>query len=67
MAVGSGDPNAKRSVTAALTAVPRLWPVMTIRDGGIFNGLEVRKLSRATPSVIRPSSVGDPVDMPKPR
>lgn len=65
--LGSGEPNIKRSATAALTAVPRLWPVMTIREGGMLKGGEVRKLSNVMPSVISPSSVGVPVDMPNPR
>ena len=67
MAFGFEEPNAKRSATAAVTAVPRLWPMITICDGEILSGPAVRKFIRETPSVITPSSVGVPVEIPKPR
>lgn len=63
----SGAPKAKRSVTADVTAVPRLSPVITMREGDMFSGSDVRKLSNVTLSVMTPSSVGVPVEMPYPR
>ena len=67
VACGFGEPNAKRSATAAVTAVPRLCPTMAICEVGTLSGPAVRKFRRETPSVTRPSSVGLPVERPKPR
>ena len=52
--------------TALAIAVPRLWPRITIFSGGIFATSTIQ-LRRATPSVINPCSVGEPVECPKPR
>ena len=52
--------------TALAIAVPRLWPRITIFSGGIFATSTIQ-LRRATPSVISPCSVGEPVEWPKPR
>ena len=56
----------KLKPTALATAVPRLWPMITILSGGIFATSRIQ-LTRATPSVINPCSVGEPVECPKPR
>lgn len=56
----------KFSATALATAVPRLWPRMTMRSGGIW-AVSKTQLARAVPSATRPSSVGEPVEWPKPR
>lgn len=57
---------ANDSTTADVTAVPKEWPRMTIRLGGILATLSAQ-LTVAMPSTIRPSSVGKPVEYPKPR
>jgi hypothetical protein len=57
---------AKFSTTAAATAVPRLCPIITIRSGGIFANSRAH-FTVVIPSMIRPSSVGEPVEYPKPR
>ena len=54
------------SATALETAVPRLWPRMTMFSGGILAVCRTQ-LTRAVPSAIRPASVGEPVECPKPR
>lgn len=57
---------AKFSATALATAVPRLWPRRTIWDGGIFATC-ITQFATEVPSVIRPASLGEPVEWPKPR
>lgn len=61
-----GDRVTKCSATAVATAVPRLWPTRTICPGGIFAMVSAQS-SNVMPSVISPSSVGVPVEYPKPR
>ena len=56
----------KLNATALETAVPRLWPRMTIFSGGMPAVCRTQ-LTRAIPSAIRPASVGEPVECPKPR
>ena len=40
--------------------------MITICEGDIWYGPAVKKFNREIPSVITPSSVGVPVEMPKP-
>jgi hypothetical protein len=56
----------KFRATALETAVPRLWPKMTMRSGGIPAVCRTQ-FTRAVPSAMRPDSVGEPVEWPKPR
>jgi len=64
--IKSFDGLMKFSVTALETAVPRLWPRRTMFSGGILAVCRTQ-LTRAVPSAIRPASVGEPVECPKPR
>lgn len=57
---------AKFNATALAIAVPRLWPRRTIWDGGICATC-ITQSATAVPSVIRPVSLGEPVEWPKPR
>jgi hypothetical protein len=61
-----GTPFEKCSAAAVATAVPRLWPSSTILSGGIFATVRAQ-LTVATASIMIPSSVGEPVEYPKPR
>ena len=63
---GVDGPLAKCNATAEVTAVPRLWPSKTIRDGGIL-ATSMAQFTAATPSAMRPASLGSPVELPKPR
>lgn len=57
---------ANDSTTAVVTAVPSEWPTMAMRLGGILATFRAQ-LTVAIPSVISPSSVGKPLEYPKPR
>jgi hypothetical protein len=58
--------SAKCSTTAVETAVPKLCPCMTMLRVGTFATF-VAHSTAAMPSLIKPSSVGVPVEWPKPR
>ena len=63
---GVSGPLAKCKATAVVTAVPRLWPRSTMRDGGILATF-MAQFTVAMPSAMRPASLGSPVEWPKPR
>lgn len=57
---------ARSSVEARATAVPREWPRITIRSGGI-PAVCIMKFIAVMASVMRPFSEGSPDERPKPR